>query len=188
MQDRGDTLRLPIAEQAAHVLERRGFTLDEYGLVTDRLLLLVDRADLRVHDLGADLHVSDRVIAVRLRVALPDRDRMRHQLAHRRLVIIVAHHAAGDARRAGADAGLVEDDDAVRTLADGHALGAQASGKVHCGRKAVDAGADDDVRGVGRKRRHGTPGWVRRSSSWLAGCTPALDTAQASACANTRRV
>ena len=84
---------------------------DEHGLVADRLLLLVDRADLRAHAFGADLHVADGVIAVGLGVALPDIDPMRHQLAHRRLVVVVAHDAARDARRAGADRRLVDDED-----------------------------------------------------------------------------
>ena len=36
---------------------------------------------------------------------------MRHQLAHRRLEVVVADHPAGDAGSAGGDAGLVEHED-----------------------------------------------------------------------------
>ena len=111
VQHRRDVLRLPVVEEPLHVAHRLGFALDEYRLVADRLLLLVDRADLRVHHLGADLHVADGVVAVGLGIALPDRYRMRHQLAHRRLVVVVADDAAGDAGRARADAGLVEHHD-----------------------------------------------------------------------------
>ena len=76
---------------------------DEDRGIADRLLLLVDRADLLVHHLRADLHVADGMVAEGLHVALPDLDALRHQLAHRRLEVVVADHAAGDAGSAGGD-------------------------------------------------------------------------------------
>src|SRR5204862_4593687 len=126
-----DVARLPIAEQRFHVVERCTLAFDEPRLVADRLLLLVDRAYLNTHDLGADLHVPDRVIAVRRRIAFPHRHRMRHQLAHRGLVIIVADDAARNAGRPGADTGLVDDDDAGPVRADRLAGGAQTLRQVH---------------------------------------------------------
>jgi hypothetical protein len=147
---------------------RLGLALDEHRVVADGLLLLVDRAHLRVHDLRADLHVADRVVAVGLRVAFPDRDRMRHQLAHRRLEIVVAHDAAGDARGAGADAGLVEHDDAAAAGADRHAASLQLLREMHRRRQAVDAGADDDVAGVGGQCSHGAGPQVRIATSIIA--------------------
>ena len=77
---------------------------------------------------------------------------MGHQLAHGRLEVVVAHHAAGDAAGAGRDRGLVDHQD---VLAAALALGFQLGGQVPGGRQAVNAGADDDgldVRGQG----HGT--------------------------------
>jgi hypothetical protein len=61
-----------------------------------------------MHDLRADLHVADRVIGIGLGIAFPDLDRMRHQLAHGRLKVVVADHPAGDAGRSGSDCGLVD--------------------------------------------------------------------------------
>ena len=137
-----------------HVPARFGFALDEDRFVADRLLLLVDRADLRVHHLGADLHVADRVIAVRLGIALPDRDRVRHQLAHRRLVVVVADDATRDARRTGADACLVEHDDPRAVHADGRPPRLQSLREVHRRGQAMDTRADDDVMGVIGKGSH----------------------------------
>src|SRR5262245_14333396 len=72
VQHRGNALRLPVVEQPGHIFLAVAGALDEHRLVADRLLLLVDRADLLVHDLRADLHVADGMIAIGLRVALPD--------------------------------------------------------------------------------------------------------------------
>jgi hypothetical protein len=36
---------------------------------------------------------------------------VRHELAHRGLIVVVAYDAAGDARGSGGDAGLVQDQD-----------------------------------------------------------------------------
>ena len=135
-------LRLPVAKQPLHVAHAFGLALDEDRLVADRLLLLVDRADLRVHHFGADLHVADRVIAVGLGVALPDRHAVRHQLAHRRLVVVVAHDAARDAGRAGTDGGLVEHHD-VGAAALPTRL--QLLGQMVGGAPARGSGADHQI-------------------------------------------
>ena len=89
--------RLPVREHRLHVAVAVAGTLDEHRRVADRLLLLVDRADLLVHAFGADLHVADRVVAQGLGMLLPDLDAVRHQLAHRRLIVVVADDTAGDA-------------------------------------------------------------------------------------------
>src|SRR5262249_8659548 len=115
---------------------------------------LVDGGDLRMHHFRADLHVADRVVAVRRRVAFPDRHAMRHELAHRRLEVVVAHDTAGDTRRAGADAGLVEHDDAGAAWTDGHAARGELLREMHGGRQAVNAGADHRVLRVGWKDGH----------------------------------
>ena len=104
-------MRLPVRQHGLHVAVAVACTLDEHRAVADRLLLLVDGADLLVHAFGADLHVADRVVAQALGMLFPDVDAVRHQLAHRRLVVVVADHAAGDARGAGRDGGLVDDQD-----------------------------------------------------------------------------
>ena len=80
VQDRGDALGLPVVEQPLHVAHRIVSAFDEHRGIADRLLLLVDRADLLVHHLRADLHVADRVVAVGLADRFPRPRRMRHQL------------------------------------------------------------------------------------------------------------
>ena len=94
------------------------------------------------------------MIGVGLGVALPHLDRMGHQLAHGGLEIIVAHHAAGDARGAGRDRRLVDDDDVgARALAGRF----QHLGQMKGGAEAVDAGADNGVFGRLRDAHAGTP-------------------------------
>ena len=154
VQYRRDVARLPVVEDALHVCERFTLALDERRFVADRFLLLVDRRDLRVHDIRADLHVADRMIAVGLGVALPDRHAMRHQLAHRRLIVVVADDAARDPGGARADVGLVEHDDARAVRSDGLSSRAQAPREMQAGGQAVDAGADDDVVGFSGTLRH----------------------------------
>ncbi len=151
MQNRRDVARLPVGEEFAHVAKRLALAFDEFGFVADRLLLLVDRADLVVHDFRADLHVPDRVVAVRRRVALPHGHGVRHQLAHRRLVVVVAHYAARYPRGARANVGLVEHDDPNAVRADRFPLRSEARGEMHRCRQPVDAGTDDDVVRFGRK-------------------------------------
>ena len=146
MQDRGDALGLPVVEDGAHVLQAVGLALDEDRLVADLLLLRVDAGDVLVHHLRTDLHVADGVVAEGLRVALPHRYAVRHQAAHRRLEVIVAHDAAGDARGAGGDAGFV---DHQHVLAAALAGLAQVLGQMPGRTEAMNAGADDQVFDMG---------------------------------------
>ena len=153
VQHRGDALGLPVVEQPLHVGHAVGLALDEHRFVADVLLLAGDRGDVLVHHLGADLHVADRVVAEGGRVALPYRDAVRHQAAHRRLEVVVADDAAGDARGTGGDRRLVEHQDVP---AAAQPAPAQVLGEVPGGAEAVDAGADDDIVDMRRKGHGGT--------------------------------
>ena len=82
------------------------------------------------------------MIGVGLGVALPDIDGVGHQLAHGRLEIIVADHAAGDARRAGRDRRLVDDKNVGARALAGRL---QHLGEMVGRAQAVNAGADDGV-------------------------------------------
>ena len=116
------------------------------------MLLPEDGANVIAHGLGADLHIADRVEAVGIHVAFPDLDALRHQLAHGRLEVIVAHHAAGDAGGPGGDTGFVEHQNiGAGTSAPGLKFKRQMIG----GAEAMDAGADDDVFRVGGKCHFG---------------------------------
>ena len=142
VQDGSDALRLPVVEQARHVFLAVLGAFDEVGLIADRFLLLVDRADLLMHHLGADLHVADRMIAVRFRVALPNLDGMGHQFPHGWLKVVVADHAAGDAGCAAADGRLVDDED----VGTGAAAGCvQHLSEVESGAQTVNAGTNDGI-------------------------------------------
>ena len=104
MQHRGDALGLPVREQRLHVVSAGIGTLDKKRVVVDSLLLLIDRAHVLAHRLAADLHIAHRVVAVGLSIAFPNPDRVRHQFAHSRLVVVVADNTAGDTGRTRADA------------------------------------------------------------------------------------
>ena len=119
-----------------------GLAGDELGAVADPLLALEGRGEVRLLHLRAQRDVADRVVVVRGGIRLPDLDARLHELAHRRLEVVVADDAAGDARGAGARLRLVEDDDVG---ARAGAAGAKLLGEVVGGREPVDAGADDDV-------------------------------------------
>jgi hypothetical protein len=67
---------------------------------------------------------------------------VRHQAPHRRLEVVVAHHAAGDARRAGRDAALVDNENVLAAALAGRA---KILRQMPGARKPVNAGADDDV-------------------------------------------
>src|SRR5262245_13543299 len=166
MQHGRDAFGLPIIEDRPHVFRAVGFALDEDRLVADLLLLLVDAGDVLMHHLGADLHVADRVIAEGLRIAFPDRHAMRHQAAHRRLEVVVAHHAASDTRRARADAALVHHQYVLAaTLAGFPKVLRQVPG----GAQAMNARADDQVFDMGRERHLiGPRGWTMPlAQNWL---------------------
>nr|ABZ09842.1 hypothetical protein ALOHA_HF4000APKG8L7ctg1g17 [uncultured marine microorganism HF4000_APKG8L7] len=153
MQDGGDSPRLPVAEESLHVGVAVLGAFDEGGVVADRGLLRRDGGDVFVHGLGADLHVAHGMVAVSFGILLPDRDTIGHQLAHGGLEVIVADHTAGDARGAGGDRGLVDDQDVG---AAAPAAFAQGPGQVIGRAQAMDTGADDDVLRVGGKC-HGAP-------------------------------
>ena len=111
-------LRPPVREHLPHVLAHLGLADDQVGRVADPGLPLVHLGQVADLALGAQRQVADRVVAERLRILLPHLDVGGHQLAHGRLVVVVAHDAAGDPRRARADTGLVHDQH-VRLLALG---------------------------------------------------------------------
>ena len=142
VKDAGDVLRLPVREEILHVRPAVGLALDEGRRVADRALLLVYLRDVAVHDLGTELHVADAVIREGVRVRFPHRHRVLHQLAHGGLEVVVAHDAARDARRPGADVGLVEDDDAV---APARSTALQLLGEFPGRRQSVDPRADHDI-------------------------------------------
>ena len=142
MQDGGDALGPPIAEDAAHISAAGVRALDKLGFIADRFLLGGDLSDIATHRFRADLHIADGVEMIGLRIALPDIDAFRHQFAHGGLEVIVADHAAGDARCAGRDAALV---DHQNILAAALALGLERGGEMIGGTQAVDAGADDEI-------------------------------------------
>ena len=102
VQDAGDAGGPPVAEDALHVVEGGLLAVDEHRLVSDRLLLLVDRGHVVTHLGVGDLEVADGVVLERLGVRLPHLDGVGHELAHGRLEVVVADHAAGDAGRSGA--------------------------------------------------------------------------------------
>src|SRR5262249_4919868 len=106
--------------------------------------------DVGVHRLRGDLQVADGVVGERLRVRLPDADRVRHEFAHGRLEVVVADDAAGDAGRAGAHPPLVEDED---VLAATEAPAPQRAREMPRGGQSVDARANDHVPAVIRSHR-----------------------------------
>ena len=153
VQHRGDALGLPVIEEALHVALGLRRALDEDRVVADGLLLAVDRGDVFVHHLRGDLHVADGVIAEGLGIALPDRHRVCHELAHGRLEVVIAHHPAGDAAGPGGDAALVDHQDIPAAALPPRF---QRLCQVPGGRETVDAGTDDHgAAAVGK--RHGTP-------------------------------
>src|SRR5262249_9201598 len=77
--------------------------------------------------------------------------RVSHQLAHGGLEVVVADDAAGDSRRARADAPLVKDED---VLAAAQAAGRQLPGQVPGRGQPVDSGAADDITTAGRDGSH----------------------------------
>ena len=119
-----------------------GLAGQKLGPVADPLLPLERCREIRFLHLGAERDVPDRLVGVRLRIGLPHLDARLHELAHRRLEVVVANDAAGDPGRPRAGPGLVEDDD-VPSRAD--PAGSELARQVVGGRKAVDSGADDDV-------------------------------------------
>ena len=91
-------LRAPVGEERLHVRVDLGLAEDQLRAVADALVPLVDGGQVVLLHLRPERDVPDRVVVVRRRVGLPDLDAGLHQLAHRRLEVVVADDAAGDAR------------------------------------------------------------------------------------------
>ena len=119
VQHRGNPPGLPVVEQRLHVVGRILFTLDEDRFVTNFLLLPGDAGNVLVHTFRADLHVANGVITKPFRVGFPNADAVRHEFTHGRLVVVVAHHATGDTRGAGADAALVDHENVAAVATPG---------------------------------------------------------------------
>ena len=155
VQADGQPGRAPVGVQRAHVRFDVLLSEEQLGGIADPLLALVHRDQVLLLGRGPERDVAAAVVVERLRVGLPHLDARRHQLLHGGLEVVVADHAAGDARRAGRDVGLVDDED-VRAVLRG----------VPGGREAVDACADhEEGRGGGEGFGHvvGPPlGRVRR--------------------------
>ncbi len=158
MQHRGDASCLPVVEQKPHVAVGGGGPVDEFGLIADRALLLVDRGDVLAHAFGTELEVTDRMIAEGFGVALPHLDGVRHELAHGRLEIIVADDATGDARGAGADHALVHDDN---VFAGPSSALLEKLGEMVGGGEPVNPGTDDGEFGRARERHTSRPSLKR---------------------------
>jgi len=94
-------------------------------------------------DGGPERHVAHGLVRVGGRVRLPDLDARLHQLAHRRLEVVVADDPARDPRGARARLGLLEHD---HVLARALAAQAQLLRQVVRRREPVDSGPEDDVR------------------------------------------
>jgi hypothetical protein len=134
----GQARRAPVRVQAAHVaLDGLGAQVQLAG-VADALLALEHLGEVALLAGRAERDVARRVVVQRFGVGLPDLHAGGHELGHRGLEVVVAHDPAGDARGAGGDAGLVDDEDLLAVL-----------GEVPGGGEAVDPGADDQVLGGG---------------------------------------
>ena len=137
-----DALRAPVREERLHVRVDLGLADDQLGAVPDPLLAQECLRQISFLHCGPERDVADRVVRVRRRVRLPHLDAGLHELAHRRLEVVVADDAAGDPGRARAGMRLVQHDD-VRPRAE--AALTQLLREVVRRREPVDAGADDDV-------------------------------------------
>ena len=142
-----DSPGAPVREQRLHVRVDLRLADEQGRVVADPLVALVDRAQVALLRLRAESDVAHAVVVVCGGVRLPHLDARLHELAHRRLEVVVADDAAGDAGGTGAGSRLVEDDD-VGARAGAALL--QLDGEVVRGRQAVHAGADDDEAGRSR--------------------------------------
>ena len=150
-RQRGHALRAPVGEDLLHVGVHLGLAGDERRAVADRLLPLEGGREVGLLDGRPERHVADRVVGVGRGVGLPDLDARLHELAHRRLEVVVAHDAAGDARGPGARLRLLQDDH-VRARAG--AARAKLLREVVGGGEAVDPGSDDHEAGRGGQVGH----------------------------------
>jgi len=95
-----------------------------------------------MHYLRADLHVSYRMVAIRLSVAFPDLDGVGHQLSHGGLKVVVPDHAAGDAGGPRRDASLINYQDISATSSP---QGLEPEGEVVRCAESMYSGSDDEV-------------------------------------------
>ena len=165
-----DALRAPVGEELLHVRVDLGLAEVEVGAVADPLVALEDRGEVALLHLRAERDVADAVVVVGRRVGLPHLDARLHQLAHRRLEVVVADDAAGDAGGACARGRLLDHGDVG---AGAEAALPELDGEVVGGREAVHAGADDDEAGRSRYHLNCLPGngmskSDRRSVPWPA--------------------
>ena len=143
--------RLPVLEHVEQIALTVVPPLDEHGRVADSPLLGENLRHVFGHRLRRDLQEADGMVGERVGIALPHGHRMRHQLAHRGLEVVIADGAAGDAGRPRAGSALVEHED---VLAPAEPAGPQFPGQMPGRGQAVDARADDDVAAMSAE--HGT--------------------------------
>ena len=156
-----EPLRAPVGIERAHVRGDLGLAGDQLGVVADPLVALVDLDQVRLLGLRAQRDVAGAVVVEGGRIGLPDLHAGGHQLAHRRLEVVVAHDAAGDARGAGGDAGLVHHEHPLATAS-----------QVPRRREPVDPRADHEHAGAGRHLRHA--GRLYTNSSTAARLAPEI--------------
>src|SRR4029453_13783979 len=128
-----------------------GLARDEGRAVPDPFLTLERLRQVGRLSLWPKGDVADRVVGICLRIRLPDLDTGLHELAHRRLEVVVADDAARDSRSSGARLRLLQDDD---VLPGPEAALRKLLRQVVGRRQAVDAAADDDVGGGLWERAH----------------------------------
>ena len=143
-----DALRAPVGEEPLHV--RVDFILadDQLRAVPDPFLASERLPEVCLLHRRPERDVADRVVCVGRRVGLPHLDAGLHQLAHRRLEVVVADDAAGDPGRARTGMRLVQHED-VRASAV--PASAELLREVVRGREPVDSGPDDDVWNASRQ-------------------------------------
>ena len=101
VQADGQALGAPVGVEPAHVRGDGGLAGDQLGVVADPPVALVHLDEVGLLRRGPERDVAGAVVVERLRVGLPDLHARGHQLRHRRLEVVVAHHAAGDPGGAG---------------------------------------------------------------------------------------
>ena len=92
MQNRSNAFGLPIMKDIfLHVIAAVPFAFDKGRFIADFGLLFVNFGYIFVHGFRRDLHVTDRMKAVRFGILLPQMNAVGHQLSHGRLKIVVAY-------------------------------------------------------------------------------------------------
>ena len=116
----------------------------QLGGVADPLLAFEHLDEIALLCRRPERQVTRPVVVQGVGRQFPDLDARRHELAHRRLEVVVAHDAAGDAGGTRADAGLVDDKDLLAALRE-----------VPGRRKAVNARTDHQVSGAAAHQCNG---------------------------------